>query len=203
MDTLISERLGELRNDLTTWYMSLDHRNEYYFELVYETDPRALVNALGGWTITGEEIASYPTLAALLAVDPQGDHDPASVLPHVGCAFAPVTVPSTPRANESFKLEWVDVNYGAATAGYMDFVVLTDSSGTDVFQGKLDLGALDKDAQLSAQIEVPGLPAGTYKLKIVHNGAGGNPEYPQYAIQSIGLASFTDAELTVAPDFGY
>ena len=50
---------------------------------------------------------------------------------------------------------------------------------------------------------IPALPAGTYKLKITHNAAGGNPDAAQYAIRSVGLASVTDSELTVAPDFGY
>ena len=203
MNTLISERLGELRNELTTWFMSLDYRNAYYFEQVYENDRRVLVNALSGWTITDDELAHYPTLAALLAVDPEGDHDPATVLPHVGCAFAPVTVPATTKENESFKIEWVDVNYGAATAGYQDAVQIADSSNTPVFQGMIDLGALDQHAQMAAQIEVPGLPAGTYKLTIVHNSGGGNPDAAQYAIRSVGLASFTESELTVGPDFGY
>ena len=203
MNTLISERLSDFRNELTTWYMSLDFRNAYYFEQVYESHPRVLVNALAGWTITDDELAHYPTLAALLAVDPEGDHDPATVLPHVGCSFSPVTVPATTKENESFKIEWVDVNYGAATAGYQDAVQIADSSNTPVFQGKIELGALDQNAQTAAQIEVPGLPSGTYKLTIVHNACGGNPDAAQYAIRSVGLASVTESELTVAPDFGY
>jgi len=203
MNTLISERLGELRNELTTWFMSLDYRNAYYFEQVYENDRRVLVNALSGWTITDDELAQYPTLASLLAVDPEGDHDPATVLPHVGCAFSPVTVPATTKENESFKIEWVDVNYGAATAGYEDAVVIRDGSNTDVFHAMIELGALDRDAQMSAQVEVPGLPAGTYRLTIVHNSSGGNPDAAQYAIRSVGLASFTESELTVGSDFGY
>ena len=64
------------------------------------------------------------------------------------------------------------------------------------------MGPLDKGAQTQVQIDVPGLQAGTYTLRVLHNYAGTAPEYTQYADRSIGFASVTDAEVTVSAAAG-
>jgi len=197
----MSDDLIHLRNLMTTWYIALDERNEYLFEQVYEHDARVLVNALGGYLVTAEEITRFPTLKALLGVDAD-DADASAVLPHVAGSSAPVTEPATAQENQAFKLEWVDINYGTATPGYEDAVQILDGSNTAVFQGRVELAALDQGAQTPVQIEVPALQAGTYRLQILHNAGGSNPEYPQYAIRSVGLFSVTESELTVSAAAG-
>lgn len=199
MNSTTSDSLSKLRNELTTWYMSLDERNEYYFDRVYEHDARVLVNALGGYTITAEEIGHYSTLAALLGVDADGEAS--DVVPHIALSSSPVTQPASAQADQAFKLEWVDINYGTASPGYQDAVFIHDGSNP-VFEGQVTVGPLDKGAQTQVQIDVPGLQAGTYNVRVLHNFAGTAPEYAQYADRSIGFASVTDAEFTVSAAAG-
>jgi hypothetical protein len=203
MNATISTDLGFLRNELTSWYISLDDRNEYIFERVYEHDSRVLVDALGGFGVTAQEIGLYPTLRELLGVDSDAtDADPAAGLPHVFGSSPPVTEPASAAENQAFKVQWVDINYGGPTLGYEDVVQIFDGSSTARFQGRVERGALDHGAQASVEIDVPGLPAGTYRLEIIHNAAGGDAQYPEYSLQSVGLRSITETELTVSAAAG-
>ena len=196
MNNGLSESLTNLRNELTTWYMGLDDRTQYYFEAAYTQNRRAIANGLGGWTVTDDELSVNSTLAALLGVDSDGEA--ADVVPHIAGACAPVTEPATPSANEAFKLDWVDINYGTTSPGYDDVVLIQDGSNTSVFEGKVEVGALDNGAQTAVRIDVPGLNAGTYSVKIIHNANGPDPEYAGYARTDVGLRSYTDTELTVS-----
>src|SRR5262245_44585747 len=195
MSITTSDRLTDLRNELTTWYMSLDERNEYYFGRLYETDARVLVTVLGGYTITAEEIGRYSTLAAFLGIDADGEA--ADVLPHIALASVPVTEPATAQADQAFKYQWAEINYGTASTGHKDWVFVHDGSSS-VFEGTVDVGPLDKDAQTQVQVDLPALRAGTYFIKIIHNMGGTPAEQAQYASKSVGLASVTDTEFTVA-----
>ena len=198
MNNTISDSLKNLRESLTTWYMGLDDRTQYYFESAYTQNRRAIANGLGGWTVTDDELNHNSTLAALLAIDADGE--PSDVLPHIAGAMAPVTEPANAQANQDFKLVWVDINYGTATSGYQDAVEVYDGSNNPVFQGIVDLPALDQGSQTPVQIDVPGLQAGTYSVRIVHNAGGGFEA--AYAIKSVGLSSYTDGELTVSAAAG-
>lgn len=192
----MSDSLNSVRNDLTTWYMGLDERTQYYFEAAYTENRRAIANALGGYTVTAEELAHFSTLAALLAVDADGA--PGDVVPHIAPACAPYTEPAAVSANQSFKLDWVDINYGTSTSGYDDIVLIRDGSNTDVFHTKVEVGSPSQGAQASVGVNVPGLQAGTYSLQIIHNANGPDPEYAAYARRDVGLRSFTQVEFTVA-----
>jgi hypothetical protein len=194
----MSESLGNLRNVLTTWYMGLDEQTQYYFESAYSQNRRAIANGLGGWTVTDEELNHNSTLAALLGIDADGE--PSDVVPRIAGAMAPVTEPANAQANQAFKLVWVDVNYGTATSGYQDAVEVYDGSSNPVFQGMVDLPALDQGAQTPVQIDVPGLQAGTYSLRVVHNAGGGYDA--AFALKNVGVSSYTDGELTVSADTG-
>jgi hypothetical protein len=198
MNNAMSESLRNLRNELTTWYMGLDDRTQYYFESAYTQNRRAIANGLGGWTVTDDELSHNSTLAGLLGIDADGEA--ADVVPHIAGAMAPVTEPANAQANQDFKLVWVDINYGTATSGYEDAVEVYDSWNNPVFQGKVDLPALDNGAQTPVQIDVPGLQAGTYSLRIVHNAGGGYEA--AFALKNVGLCSHTDAQLTVAAAAG-
>ena len=118
MNNTISDSLKNLRDALTTWYMGLDDQTQYYFESAYTQNRRAIANGLGGWTVTDDELSHNSTLAALLAIEADGE--PSDVLPHIAGAMAPVTEPANAQANQDFKLVWVDINYGTATSGYQD-----------------------------------------------------------------------------------
>jgi hypothetical protein len=196
MNNTMSESLTNLRNELTTWYMGLDERTLFYFESAYTQNRRAIANGLGGWTVTDEELSSSSTLAALLGVDADGEA--ADVVPHVAAASAPVTEPASAQENQTFKVQWVDINYGTATSGYEDVVQMFDGSNTAVFQGRVEPGALDEGAQTPVEIDVPALQAGTYRVEIVHNAGGTDPQYAQYAYKTVGLRSITESELTVS-----
>ena len=192
----MSDSLNDVRNNLTTWYMGLDERTQYYFEAAYTENRRAIANALGGYTVTADELAHYATLAALLAVDADGG--PGDVVPRIAPACAPYTEPATISANQAFKLDWVDINYGTRSPGYDDIVLIRDGSNTDVFQSTVGVGSLDQGAQTTVGVDVPGLAAGTYALQIIHNAYGPDPEYAQYAQRNVGLRSFTDVAFVVA-----
>src|SRR5262245_43642708 len=152
MSITTSDRLTDLRNELTTWYTSLDERNEYYFGRLYETDARVLVTVLGGYTITAEEIGRYSTLAAFLGIDAEGEA--ADVLPQLAHASAPSPGPATTQADQAFKYQWVDINYGTASVGHKDAVFVHDGSNS-VFEGTVDVGPLDTHAQTQVLIDLP------------------------------------------------
>lgn len=196
MNNAMSESLNNLRNELMTWYMGLDDRTQSYFEAAYAQNRRAIANGLGGWTVTDDELSHNSNLAALLGVDADGEA--ADVVPYIVPGSTPVTEPTTPSANQAFTLDWVDVNYGTTSPGYDDVVQIFDVSNSAVFEGVVKVGALDNNAQTPVRIEVPGLTAGTYSLRIVHNANGPDPEYAGYARKDVGLRSFTDVELTVS-----
>ena len=121
------------------------------------------------------------------------------MVPYIVPGSTPVTEPTTPSANQAFTLDWVDVNYGTTSPGYDDVVqifdVLEQQPSSKAWSRSV---ALDNNAQTPVRIEVPGLTAGTYSLRIVHNANGPDPEYAGVRGKDVGLRSFTDIELTVS-----
>jgi len=70
----MSDELNTFRNQLTTWYMSLDQRTQGFFEAAYAQAPEAVTQAIGGQPVVASgEVSQYATLAAMLAADTGGD----------------------------------------------------------------------------------------------------------------------------------
>jgi hypothetical protein len=191
----VSDELEALRNDLTTWYMSLDQRTQGFFEAAYTKAPEAVTQALGGQAVGANEVGQYSTLAAMLGADAGGDVT--KVVPYMW-SEAPRVDPAT--ANVKFGVHWTDRNYGAlSSGGHYDELKVFDESNTEVFGHSQYVGPLQNAAEAQVDVDVePGLQPGKYVVRILHNKDGVMVDAAGYANREHGISSLSEATFDVA-----
>lgn len=198
----MSQALDDLRDQLTSWYMSLDPRTVSFLETMYSEAPAVVLAGIGGGAVSAEELGEHPTLASVLEVDLGGDAS--SMLPFIGAAGPLAVDPLDLTTSSELVVRWTDVNYGRATSSFADVLVVVNADGAAVHQVRTDPMALDAGGQVAVALTVPPLPAGDHTLRIVHNVDGVDRDQSQYANRRIGLLSYSELPLTVRwDDVGY
>jgi hypothetical protein len=191
----VSDALNALRNELTMWYVSLDPRTRGFIEAAYAEAPGVVVRSFGGAALTGDDISEHASLASLLGAD--AGSNATDLVPYIGITGTPVTNPAVLTDGDPFVLRWDDVNYGCTSSGHDDEIGIFDVSNTSVFQGRVGVGPLDRAAQATVEVAVPGLATGNYTARILHNADGVDVAFAAYATRERGIQTFSDAVLVV------
>lgn len=195
----MSDALDELRNQATMWYMGLDERTQAVVEAAYAEVPDVVVRAIGVTELGDAELGQHTTLASLLDA---ADGDPVRVLPFIAIEGGVAFNPQAPSSVDVIQISWTDINYGAATEGYVDRIGVLTSSNDLVSDESIQLGALDAGGRATVTHTIGPLPYGDYTIRIVHNAEGVEQEQARYATRKVGILTYTDIPLTVTLDAG-
>jgi hypothetical protein len=190
----MSDALDDLRNETTTWYLSLDPRTRDFFEAAYSEAPRVVVRAIGGGQIGEAELGGHASLASVLdAVE----NDVASVVPYIGIDGSVTLTPQAPTSERPTRVSWTDCNYGTATDGYVDRIAVIDASNQMVTDDSIERGPLEVGGRGTVEHTLAALRPGQYTIRILHNANGVDHEHAQYATRRVGISTYTDVPIEV------
>ena len=193
----MSEALEAVRDELSSWYLSLDPRTQAFLEAIYAQVPTVVVAAVTTGRVSADESAGHATLAALLEADPDSS---ASPLPYIGSA-TPLTInPEKLLTSSEPTVSWTDANYGRAIDSYADELAVLGATGEAVYQTRTSSMALGENGQQAVSVQIPRLAEGNYTLRVMHNADGVESQYMAYASRKIGLSSFSEMQFTVELD---
>jgi hypothetical protein len=195
----MSDALNALRNELTTWYASLDSRTQGFFEAIYAEAPAVVASALGGGQVTSDEIREHATLASMLGAD--AGSSVTDLVPYIGAAAGIVVNPSEPLTGEEFVVRWADQNYGSPSPGHVDDYAIYDDSDNVLVSGRVDVPALDHDAHSDIEWKVPSVLTrpGAYVVRVFHNAEGVDAAYAPFAKRARGIRTTTEMRFEVRP----
>ena len=121
----MSDALDDLRNQATTWYLSLDERTRTVFEAVYAEAPGVVVRAPGGAQVGEAELGQHTSLASVLDA---ADGNTETVVPYIAVEGGVRLTPRAPTDVQALHVSWTDCNYGAGTDAYVDRIAVINAA---------------------------------------------------------------------------